>query len=247
MKQILIFDVDGTLTGPRRVMYDDFARFFRCIVSQYAVYLVTGSDLPKLEEQIPGWLHKDVAGSFTCSGNELWVHGEAIYRRTHRFSDDLIEFLNGFIAKSTYPKRTGNHIEARSGTLNASVVGRNATMADRQDYLRYDNLSGERVTLQQAVRDRFPAYEANCGGQISVDIAPVGWNKAQVYTQLKARHGAAQYCFFGDNIRPGGNDYPLAEAIRDDAPLNVVYAVQDHYETWKILQRDFVSAVRQPA
>lgn len=240
MKQVLIFDVDGTLTGPRRLMYDDFARFFRSIISCFPVYLVTGSDLPKLKEQIPSGILGDVSGAFTCSGNELWKNGRYVYRQRHQFPGEMVQFLENIIEKSPYKNRTGNHLEMRTGTLNASVVGRNASHADRRDYFFFDKDAGERISIQTAIQDQFPDYEANCGGQISVDIAPVGWNKSQVYKRLKQQYGAARYHFFGDNIQAGGNDFPLAQALRADGPVNSVYCVNDYHETWKILQGEFV-------
>lgn len=246
MEQLLVFDVDGTLTGPRRVMHEDFARFFRTICASRRVFLVSGSDMAKLAQQLPEFVLEAVAGVFACAGNEFLVDGQAVYRMEHFFPDELTEFVDEFIAASPYPVRCGHHQELRTGTLNVSVVGRNADPVQRAAYFDYDRDHGERQALIDAVMDRFAGYEANRGGQISVDISPKGWNKARVCQELSQRFADAQLVFFGDNIERGGNDQPLADAIMAASPQNRVHPVADHYETWQILQEEY-GAVLAPA
>ena len=51
MKNIYIFDVDGTLTPTRKMMTDDFVEFFKNLSKENIFYLVSGSDLKKMKEQ----------------------------------------------------------------------------------------------------------------------------------------------------------------------------------------------------
>lgn len=236
MTPILIFDVDGTLTGPRRRMHEDFARFFKSVCLNYQVYLVSGSDMPKLEQQLPECARQYVTGFFPCSANELIVDDQHVYRMEHVFSEELNRFLQGFIENSKYPIRTGAHLEARTGTLNVSIVGREADHAQRQAYFSWDNEHGEREKLIAQIVSKFPEYEANVGGQISVDITPRGWNKSRVQRELNERFPGVPLVFFGDNMHVGGNDRPLGDAIKNASLSNKVYAVEDHYDTWRILQ-----------
>ncbi len=245
MEQVFVFDVDGTLTGPRRFMHEDFARFFRTIVNTEIVYLVSGSDMAKLEEQLPGWLLQSVSGTFTCSGNELWQGSQTIFQMHHVFPDEMLEFARKLVDESSYEARTGNHQETRTGTLNVSVVGRNANPLQRNDYDRYDKESGDRQRMIAAINETFGDYEANRGGQISIDISPRGWNKSRVHSELKRKYEDVAFRFFGDNICDGGNDLPLAEVIMNDHPANKVYPVRDHFETWKILQEEFIASSSQ--
>lgn len=239
MQTMLIFDVDGTLTGPRRRMHEDFARFFSTVCRNYPVFLVSGSDMPKIEQQLPEGILNLVAGIFPCSGNEFLIDGTVQYRMEHFFPDDLKQFVSGFIDSSPYSTRTGNHLEFRSGTMNVSVVGRNVDHAQRMEYLVYDNETGERDRLVQEIRRNFPEYEATIGGQISVDVAPRGWNKSRVYQELSTRYPGYCMAFFGDNMYVGGNDRPLGDAVKNGHIDNMVFSVADHYHAWKILQQHF--------
>ena len=44
--------------------------------------------------------------------------------------------------------------------------------------------------------------------------------------------------FFGDDMHPEGNDYPLKKEIIDN-DLGFCYNVKDYKETWKILRDEF--------
>jgi phosphomannomutase len=239
MDTLLVFDVDGTLTGPRRRMHEDFSRFFKCICRRYPVFLVSGSDMPKLEQQLPAEVIRVVTAIFSCSGNEMLIDNRHIYRMEHFFPEEITTFATEFFDASPYPLRTGNHLENRTGSLNLSVVGRNANSSQRSEYFAYDNECGERQALMVELMQRFPDYEANIGGQISIDVTPRGWNKSRVYSELSERYPSKPIAFFGDNMHVGGNDRPLGDAVRNGSKRNRVYAVEDHYDTWKILQDQF--------
>ena len=244
MDTLLVFDVDGTLTGPRRRMHEDFTRFFKSICRNYPVFLVSGSDMEKLEQQLPREVIDLVAGIFPCSGNEMLIDGQAIYRMEHFFPDEVTGFLAGFVDASDYGVRTGKHLEQRIGTLNVSVVGRNADPAQRLAYFNHDGEHHERKKMIEQFMERFPEYEANVGGQISVDITPRGWNKSRVFHELTKRYPDRPIAFFGDNMQVGGNDRPLGDAIQNSSTQNKVYPVDDHYDTWKILQDNYCISAR---
>lgn len=245
MDTLLVFDVDGTLTGPRRRMHEDFSRFFKSICRKYPVFLVSGSDMPKLKQQLPADIINRVTAIFPCSGNEMLIEGQPAYRMEHFFPDEITQFATEFFDESQYPVRTGTHVELRTGALNLSVVGRNASPKQRAEYFAYDNENGERQRLKEQLMAKFPDYEANIGGQISLDVTPRGWNKSRVYNELSERYPAAPIVFFGDNLHEGGNDRPLGDAIRNGSDANRIYAVEDHYDTWKILQDRFVASQKQ--
>ena len=247
MNTLLVFDVDGTLTGPRRRMHEDFSRFFQSICRNFPVFLVSGSDMPKLEQQLPRQVIDLVSGIFACSGNEFVLGGQPIYRMEHLFSEELTQYLADFVNASRYPVRTGNHLETRTGTLNVSIVGRNADHKQRMDYYSADASNGERNRLIEQLTQRFPEYEANVGGQISVDVTPRGWNKSRVYSELSKRYPGRPIAFFGDNMHTGGNDRPLGDAVKNGSNDNRVFAVEDHYDTWKILQDQYCTRMNTQA
>jgi phosphomannomutase len=106
-------------------------------------------------------------------------------------------------------------------------VGRAADKPARKAYLAWDQVHRERAALCERLQKAFPDYEAHKGGEISIDISPAGWNKARILVPIRERHGDLAITFFGDSIQPGGNDWPLAEALRAASPHNVIVPVED--------------------
>ncbi len=62
MEKIYIFDVDGTLTPSRRKMTEDFEEFFSKWSKENTFYLVSGSNLEKIREQVPNYILDLTAG-----------------------------------------------------------------------------------------------------------------------------------------------------------------------------------------
>ena len=99
MNKIFIFDVDGTLTPSRQRMTEEFSKFFDKWSSKNTYYLVTGSDLGKIQEQVPITYLERADGVFTCCGNQLWKEGptqqwptdwKLQYENIFKPSDDLL-------------------------------------------------------------------------------------------------------------------------------------------------------------
>lgn len=235
MTKIFLFDVDGTLTPAREHMQDDFAAFFREFVASENVYLVSGSDYPKIQEQVPQDILDLCVGVFGCSGAEYHEKDQIIYQRTHEFPDHLLSVISDFVTQSPYEFRYGNHVELRPGMLNISIVGRDATQEQRKHYHHWDEEHHERSRFAANFNQIFDGYEATCGGEISIDIVPAGWNKSVVKREILDRTPGAELIFFGDKMGPQGNDRPLALALDTPCGKHRAVEVMDYRETWKHL------------
>lgn len=231
MKKIYAFDVDGTLTQPRQPIDQAFETFFQSFASENTVYLITGSDRPKIEEQLPGQTMSLCAGVFTCSGAELWRGDDLVYRKSHTFPEGLFQAAEYFIDTSPYPLRCGNHIERRPGMLNISVVGRDASTAQRKAYHEWEKNHNERKAFIESLLAEFPRYEASAGGEISIDIVPAGWTKAVARGEIEKRHPGCSILFMGDKMGPEGNDRPLALELAQ-FPQHQSIAVSGWLDTW---------------
>tara|TARA_Y100000593_G_C4219564_1_gene291073 strand:- start:83 stop:883 length:801 start_codon:yes stop_codon:yes gene_type:complete len=224
MSKIYIFDVDGTLTPSRQKMTEEFKDFFKEWALRNTFYLVTGSDLPKLQEQMDGMeIHS--SGIFTCCGNEFWqvdpaVHpkyADNIYSNKFKPADNLIKYLEDTLDNSDYPIKAGQHIEDRGSMLNFSMVGRKCTLQERKDYFEYDKLTGERESIAKYIRENWKDLDAVIGGQISIDIYPKGNDKSQILDIIKQDRlvEPSEYIFIGDRTEEGGNDYPLVKLMKE--------------------------------
>jgi len=227
MHRLYIFDIDGTLTPSRGRMTSEFAKFFDRWTNDNNYYLVTGSDLKKVKEQIPILYLERAQGIFTCCGNEfyknkIWktshseeIHTSQVYNNKFVPPKGLTEFLMNKVNDSMCPIRVGNHIEDRGAMINFSVVGRDCTQEQREEYYEWDNKNNERKKIVDELKLKWPSIEASVGGQISIDIHEPGMDKSQILSHIKDSYINLidEYIFIGDRIEKGGNDYPLAKLL----------------------------------
>jgi len=215
MNKIYIFDVDGTLTPSRLRMTEEFSKFFDEWSSRNKYYLVTGSDLDKTKEQLPIAYIDRAESIFTCCGNQMWKNDKLVYENKFKVPENLLTYLGYELRMTDYPIKAGNHIEDRGSLLNFSMVGRDCTQVQREDYYRYDNLIGERERITKHIREQWRDLDAVIGGQISIDIYPKGKDKSQVFDIIQQERlvQADEYVFIGDRTLEGGNDYPLAKLM----------------------------------
>ena len=135
------------------------------------------------------------------------------------------------MTRSLWPTRHGNHIEIRTGLVNFSVIGRNCTREQREEYYLWDQKHQERSEICKRLKELLPDLTFEIGGQISIDIFPNGHDKSQILSYIKQ-----PVIFFGDRMEPGGNDYALAQSILDQK-LGRCYNVINWTDTQKELLR----------
>jgi phosphomannomutase len=228
MNKVYIFDVDGTLTPSRQTMTKEFLEFFNGWSKSNPFYLVTGSDLPKMKEQVPDFILERAEAIFTCCGNQMWKDNELIYENKFKPPETLLTYL-GFQTKiSDTPVKSTNHREDRGAMINFSTVGRDCTLEERQQYFEWDSEVGERKKIAEEVMRGWPDLDAVIGGQISIDIYPKGRDKSQILEHIEKNHSKGEIIFIGDGIENGGNDYPLAHLMD-----NITDCDWYHTKGWK--------------
>lgn len=228
---IYLFDVDGTLTDSRQKIDKDFEYYLINFFSYYDCSIVTGSDYSKTEEQLGTTLCNLADYSFNCSGNSVWQKGNQIYSSEWTLPENVRDYLEYELQQSGFEIKTGNHIEDRPGSVNFSIVGRNANFDERQYYRTYDIRFNERSIICNNINEKFKDVSALVGGETGIDIFETDKDKRQVIDYFPNR----TFCFFGDKTNPGGNDYPLAN-ILSDYNTNCVFQVSNWQETEKILK-----------
>lgn len=213
--RIYLFDVDGTLTSPLSEIDEEFADIFLNWARPRNVYLVTGSDIIKTQQQLFDSFIDQCKGIFTCSGNVFYSKGRKVFENKLRLPDNFIKDLELYLEQgTTWRTKMGPHIELRPGMINFSIVGRDAPPSLREAYYKWDQETQEREDIVDYITNLYPEFEVSIGGQISVDIYPAGKNKAQVVDKIQQLHGTnANIVFVGDRNTPGGNDWPLAQRL----------------------------------
>ena len=225
-----IFDVDGTLTESRQQIDLSFEVYMIKFCCKYDVYLVTGSDRAKTVEQVGLDIYNRSKRVYNCSGADVYEKDHNVYKSDWKPSRKLINFLSDELDFSTFPHKTGNHIEHRPGGINFSILGRGQdSMKNRKEYVKWDINTTERILMADRIRSEFPDLNIQIGGQTGLDISDS--DKSQI---LRDFNSEDELVFFGDMMKEGQNDYPLAVAVDKRGGTN--YTVGRWQDTFKKLK-----------
>lgn len=216
---IALFDVDGTLTAPRKKATDEMLTFMQELRKVVKVGIVGGSDLHKIAEQLGDKVVDSYDYVFAENGLVAYKDGQLLAKQSlkaHLGEAKLKEFINfclHYIADLDIPIKRGTFIEFRNGMLNVSPIGRNCSQEERDEFEQYDLASGIRKKFVETLRERFASFNLtySIGGQISFDVFPQGWDKTyclQFLEEYETVH------FFGDKTYQGGNDYEIFTSER---------------------------------
>jgi len=225
----LIFDMDGTLTPATEPISPEMIDLLKKVSPGCKRYLVSGSDISKIEKQIPQeFLLNYFEKIFSCNGTRVWncnldmddetraIQPELIHKidlLDHYSQADInhvISYLLKLASESHTKFKTGTFVEWRKSQINFSVVGRNCSLEQRENYVKWDIKSKERNRIADKLRKEFEGWGLvfNLGGQISIDITRKEWDKTYALKNIK--EDPKDCVFFGDKIIPGGNDYTIA-------------------------------------
>ena len=228
MKDLLLFDVDGTLTVPRNKITNDMIDILKILHNDKNVEIgfVGGSNLEKQIEQLGEENFYLFTHRFSENGL-LYYKGNNLIE-TQKFSNyfgeelfkKLINICLYVLSETDYKIKRGTFIEYRNGLINISPIGRGCSQDERDEFYEYDLKNKLREKMINQIKKKWikylidneydlKKYELNfsIGGQISVDIFPVGWDKTYCLKFIKDSYN--KIYFFGDKTSKGGNDYEI--------------------------------------
>ncbi|KAE8701008.1 Phosphomannomutase [Hibiscus syriacus] len=130
---IALFDIDGTLTAPRKTATPEMLSFMKELRKVVSVGVAGGSDL----------IINDYDYVFSENGLVAHKDGKLIDTRSLKSflgEEKLKEFINftlHYIADLDIPIKRGTFIEFRSGMLNVSPIRRNCSQEERDEFEKY--------------------------------------------------------------------------------------------------------------
>jgi phosphomannomutase len=239
---LCLFDVDGTLTIPRKVASPETIEYLAKLRERCVIGVVGGSDLVKQMEQL-GDSPNMFDYCFPENGLLAMKNGKEIGKTSflkHVGEENLkklTNFILGYFAKLDIPQKRGTFIEFRNGMLNVSAVGRNCSREERNAYEQFDLKHKVRETMVAALKKEFPdlGMKYSIGGQISFDVFPEGWDKTYCLRYLP-EEDFDEIHFFGDKFWKGGNDNEIYEHKRT---IGHAITEADPLQTLKMLAEIF--------
>jgi phosphomannomutase len=239
MKQLIAFDLDGTLAESKQPLADDMGEALAALLDVADVAVISGGDWPQFDKQVASRLPERTDRS------RLWLMpttGTKLYRFANVWTQIYAELFDdgqkkaifaafddalkatGFVPAQTW----GERIEDRGSQITFSALGQEAPLEAKS---KWDPDFAKRKIIQADLRKRLPGLSINMGGATSIDITREGVDKAYALKKLRDASEIAldKMMFIGDAIFPGGNDYPAKQLGLDTV------RVRDPQETLSVI------------
>ena len=101
--------------------------------------------------------------------------------------------------------------------INLSPIGRNCSYEDRLEFVEFNKKHNVLQYIVDELEKKFSTLNLkfSIGGQISIDIFPLGWDKTYCLQFVDKIYD--KIYFFGDKTYKGGNDYEIYNDKRTEA------------------------------
>lgn len=223
-KELIIFDLDGTLAVSKSAIEADMAGLICDLLNTYAVAVISGGKLAQMTDQyvshIPCREHFDRLFLLPTSGAQcyMWHNNEWQQQYAYTLSDEekkrifdalvhvRTEMGDNFFDSVPFEEQA----EDRDTQVTFSALGQHA----RHDIKAlWDPDRTKRKAMQEKLQNIIPEFEIRIGGLTSIDITKPGIDKGFGLTKFFSitPYTIENSLFIGDALIPGGNDYPAKE------------------------------------
>jgi hypothetical protein len=222
MKNLIVFDLDGTLAESKSAVDAEMASLLDELLGIVKVAVISGGDFPQFEQQVLANLAhdeplKNLSLLPTC-GTKFYRY-ESSWQKL--YSEDFsaaekekIRAAFGQVIASSrlgIAKTWGEQIEDRGSQITFSALGQRAPIEEKK---KWDPDFSKRQKMKLQLEQLMPGFSVRLGGTTSVDVTKPGIDKAYGIAKLRDTLGVAfdEMLFVGDALFPGGNDYPAKQA-----------------------------------
>jgi phosphomannomutase len=240
MKNLIVFDLDGTLAESKSPLDAEMSTLLGGLLSIVKVAVISGGNWPQFDQQLLSNLPHD---GQLANLSILPTCGTKFYRYQSGwqllYADDfssqqkekIIGALEQAIEMSGFrPEKVwGELIEDRGSQITFSALGQLAPLEEKK---KWDPDFGKRKKMKVFLDKLIPEFSVRLGGATSVDITKPGIDKGYGIRKLRDVLGVAipEMIFVGDALFPGGNDYAAKEA----GALSI--QVRDPNETKRVIE-----------
>jgi len=222
VKQLVAFDLDGTLAESKQPLGEPMGEALADLLEVAHVAVISGGDWPQFEKQVasrlPARADRSRLWLMPTTGTKLYTHKDGEWQPVYAelFTEEqrhaIVEAFNasleatGFVPEQVW----GERIEDRGSQITFSALGQQAPIDAKE---HWDPDFAKRKVIQADLKGRLPDLSINMGGATSIDITQKGVDKAYGLKKLRDASGIPldAMMFIGDAIFPGGNDYPAKE------------------------------------
>lgn len=239
MKQLFVFDLDGTLAPSKSTIDEEMAGLLALLLQKGHVAIISGGAWTQFEKQVlahlPPAAIRQRLSILPTNGTRFYAYDGAwkqLYADdfTPAEKQQITDALNRAIDQfGVRPAQSwGALIEDRGSQITYSGLGQQAPLEEKE---KWDPDFSKRQQMKVVLDAALPNFSVHLGGATSIDVTKHGIDKAYGIRKLEEilHIPIADMLFMGDAIFPGGNDYPAKEAGAQSIP------VRDVTETKRVL------------
>jgi HAD superfamily hydrolase (TIGR01484 family) len=235
-KELIIFDLDGTLADSKAPLDNDMADLVIKLLERKKVAVISGGTFSQFEKQFLSNLpaSTDLLKNLfllPTTGTRLYAWRDSgIEKNSAELSagwhqdysenispedrNNIIKSINETWEEAGYrlPEQIfGERIEDRESQVTFSALGQEAPLDLKK---AWDPDKSKRQRIVSILKDKIPHFDVSMGGSTSVDVTMRGVNKAYGVNKLSdfLKIPIDKMLFIGDEIIPSGNDYSVKEA-----------------------------------
>lgn len=240
MKQLVVFDLDGTLAESKSALDAEMAQLLEDLLGIVKVAIISGGAWQQFETQIlahmpSGDALKNLLLLPTC-GTRFYRYRtdwQLLYAEDFNAAQrqGILEALRHTIDQTgeKATKTWGEVIEDRGSQITFSALGQQAPLEEKK---KWDPDFAKRQKMIAVLQPLIPEFSVRLGGATSIDVTQHGIDKGYGIQKLRdvLRIEISEMLFIGDAVFPGGNDYPAKQA----GALSI--RVRDPHETKRVIE-----------
>jgi phosphomannomutase len=243
-KNLIIFDLDGTLTPSKSPMSPEMGALLGRLLAQKKVAVISGGSYPQFLSEFLTALPTKADGLANLylvptSGTRLFTwKGTWTEEYAENFTkEEKVAIMAAFKSALTAagyeePAKTyGPVIEDRESQITFSALGQAAPIAVKQGW---DPDHSKRDRIVAGMVPKLPTFDVRIGGTTSIDVTKRGVNKAYGIHKLEQylKIPIDKMLFIGDALFYGGNDYPAKTTGVDCIQVSGPEETQKLIEGW---------------
>jgi hypothetical protein len=227
---VYVFDLDGTLCISKQLLPYPIREALTDLAASNRVAILTGGTLTQIQTQVLDLLPGVELWAYGCSGTQYQQPNQPPVYTAIPATDR--QRIIAVVKKKTkelgywceHP--AGDIIEDRVSQVTFSALGQHANPELK---LKWDTDGSKRQHIIELITPHLNGYVAHLGGSTSIDITHPNQTK-QLGVTLIAEHlgvDVSDITFIGDDLEPGGNDYPVTlTAARTIPTRNWLHTLQ---------------------
>lgn len=232
MKQLIAFDLDGTLAPSKSLLPPRMADLMNRLLAKYQVCIISGGKYELFQRQVLSQLSSDPKlltklHLMPTSGTRYFDYDIEANDWRQQYAEDftpeekqeIIKALQEGLDESGYKveKTYGETIEDRDSQITLSILGQEivAELGDEGVRIKeeWDPDGSKKLQIRAIVAPKIPNFEVRAAGATSIDVTKPGIDKAYGMRKLMEATNLTMedILFMGDKIIEGGNDYAVKQ------------------------------------